>query len=156
MKTVILGGPSLALDTSIKTRHYSIIDLEDYTQVASIVVDTAARTRKLLIHRADQTEENTAAVCRLLKAVSVNSYEIPITADDGHAVSLAYLMSGNVASHDPDIVAAWTTLNFELELVNLQRDGSTNKIRFLGANIAGIKEISKASEVTFKITPKQK
>lgn len=144
----------MALDTSIKTRHYSIIDIEDSTQIASIMIDVAAQTRKLLIHRSDQNEANTAAVCRLLKAVTQNS-SIPVTADDGHAVALAFLLSGNVASHDPDIVAAWTTLNLELELVNLQRDGSTNKIRFLGANVAGIKDIAKASEVTFTITSKK-
>jgi hypothetical protein len=34
MKTVILGGPALALDNSIQTRHYTIIDVEDGTQIA--------------------------------------------------------------------------------------------------------------------------
>jgi hypothetical protein len=156
MKTVILGGPALALDNSIQTRHYTIVDTADSTQIASIVINLANKTRNLIIHRHDQTEEVTAAVCRLLKSIAPNYVSIPITADDSNAVSLAYLLSGNVASSDPDIVAAWTSLNFVLEMSNTSSDGVTNQIRFTGANMAGIKNISTASTVTLTITPKKK
>lgn len=154
MKTVILGGPALALDNSIKTRHYTIIDVDSLAQIASIVSDTEAKTRKLIIHSSIQTEEHAAAVCKLLKSVAPNY--VPITAEDSHGVTLAYLLSSNVASNDPDIISAWTSLNFELEISSVQRDGSTNKIRFTGANIGGIKQIANASVVKFTVTEKRK
>lgn len=157
MKTVILGGPTLALDTAIKTRHYTIIDVETSRQISSVIVDRDKKTHTLLIHSADQTEENTAAVCRLMKSVSLClDPTIPLVANDTHAVSLAYLLSGNVASNDPDIIAAWTSLDFTLEMSNTQRDGTTNRVRFTGANIVGIKKISTASTVSLTISQKRK
>jgi hypothetical protein len=156
MQTVILGGPALALDNSIKTRHYTIIDTSDATQVASIVIDIESKTRSLVIHKSDPSEENTAAVCRLLKSVAPNYVSIPIRADDGNAVALAYMLSGNIKSSDTDIVAAWTSLNFELEMVNQKNDGTVNKIRFVGANMKGIKNIATATSITLTITPKKK
>jgi hypothetical protein len=160
MKTVILGGPALALDNSIRTRHYTIVDIEDSVQIATIVFDIDAKTRNLIIHRTGSSEgpseEITSAVCRLMKAVAPNYVSVPITADDSNAVALAFLLSGNVTSSDPDIVAAWTSLNFELEMSHTQRDGTTNKLRFTGANIRGMKDISTADTITLTVTPKKK
>lgn len=154
MNTVILGGPALALDNSVKTRHYTIISTDDLKQIASIVVDMDKKVRSLFIHCADQTEEITSAVCKLLRMVALNHETIPITANDMQGISLAYLLSGNVASSDPDIVAAWTSLDFELTLTNSTPDGVRNSVRFSGANMAGIKKIAKASNVT--LTAKKK
>lgn len=155
MNTVILGGPALALDTSIKTRHYTIIDADDATQIASLIVDVEAKTRNLIIHKSDYSEEATAAVCRFVKASYPTYGSIPFTADDGSAVSLVYMLSNNVASNDPDIVSAWTSFNFEIEMRSENKDGSVSKIRFLGANIKGIKDVSTATSITFTITRKK-
>lgn len=155
MKTVILGGPALALDNSIPTRHYTVIDVEDATQIASLVIDVDAKTRNLIIHKSDYSEEATSAVCKFLKSVFPTYGSIPFTADDGNAVSLAYMLSNNVASNDTSIVSAWTSFNFELEMRSQNKDGSTTKVRFLGANMKGIKDISTATSITLTVTQKK-
>ncbi len=155
MQTVILGGPALALDNSVKTRHYSVINAEDATQFASVTIDVAAKTRTLVIHKTDCTEEATAVVCRFLKIVAQN-IALPITAQDANAVAFVYMLNSNVSSNNPDIVAAWTSFTFELEMRSQQKDGTINRLRFLGANIKGIKDIASASGITLTITPKQK
>jgi hypothetical protein len=154
MKTVILGGPVLALDNSIQTRHYTVINPEDGTQLASLIIDVEAKTRTLIIHQADYSEDSTAAICKFIKATSPTYNTIPMTADDGNAISLAYMLSNNVASTNTDIVAAWTSFNFELEMRSQNADGSVSKIRFLGANMKGIKNIATATSVTLTITKK--
>jgi hypothetical protein len=154
MNTVILGGPALALDNSIKTRHYTIIDSDDGEQLASLIIDVDAKTQALIIHQTDYSEDATAALCRFLKACSPTYSSIPITADDGNAVSLAYMLSNNVASSNPAIVYAWTSFNFELEMRSENKDGTVTKIRFLGANMKGIKNISTATSITLTITHK--
>jgi hypothetical protein len=154
MKTVILGGPALALDNSIQTRHYTVINPEDGAQIASIIIDVDAKTRTLIIHQADYSEDVTAAVCKFIKSASASYNSIPITADDGNAVSLAYMLSNNVSSANTDIVSAWTSFNFELEMRSQNKDGSVSKIRFLGANMKGIKNIATATSVTLTITQK--
>jgi hypothetical protein len=155
MKTVILGGPALALDNSIPTRHYSIIDIEDSSQIASLAIDVDAKTRSLTIHKSDYSEAATSAVCKFLKSVFPTYGSIPFTADDGNAVSLAYMLSNNIESSDAAIVAAWTSFNFEIEMRSQNKDGTTTKIRFLGANMKGIKDISTATSITFTITAKK-
>jgi hypothetical protein len=155
MKTVILGGPALALDNSIQTRHYTLIDVDDSTQIASLAIDVDAKTRTLYIHKSDYSEDATAAVCKFLKSVFPTYGSIPFTADDGNAVSLAYMLSNNVASNNPSIVAAWTSFNFEIEMRSQNKDGTVSKIRFLGANMKGIKDISTASSITLTVTAKK-
>jgi hypothetical protein len=156
MKTVILGGPALALDNSIQTRHYTIIDVEDGTQIASLIIDVDAKTRNLVIHKSDYSEAATSAVCKFLKSVFPTYGSIPFIADDGNAVSLAYMLSNNVSSSDPSIVSAWTSFNFEIEMRSQNKDGSVSKIRFLGANMKGIKDISTATSITLTVTQKKK
>jgi fructose-specific phosphotransferase system IIC component len=156
MQTVILGGPALALDNSIMTRHYTISDVEDATQIASLVIDVEAKTRSLLIHKSDYSEEATSAVCKFIKSVFPTYGSVPFTADDGNAVCLAYMLSNNVSSNDPAIVSAWTSFNFEIEMRSQNKDGSVSKIRFLGANMKGIKDIATATSITLTVTAKKK
>lgn len=155
MKTVILGGPALALDNSIKTRHYTIIDTEDAAQIASLTIDVEAKTRALTIHKSDNSEASTAAVCRFLKAVFPTYGSIPFTADDGNAVALAYMLNNNISSSNPDIVSAWTSFEFALEMRNESKDGTVTKVRFTGANMRGIKDISTATAITLTVTQRK-
>ena len=155
MKTVILGGPALALDNSIQTRHFTIVDVEDSSQIASLIIDVEAQTRALIIHKADYSEEATSAVCKFLKSVFPTYGSTPFTADDGNAVSLAYMLNNNIESNDPYIVSAWTSFNFEIEMRSANKDGSETKIRFTGANMKGIKDISTATSITLTVTQKK-
>jgi hypothetical protein len=155
MKTVILGGPALALDNSIPTRHYTIIDVEDGSQLASLIIDVDAKTRNLIIHKSDYSEAATSAVCKFMKSVFPTYASIPFTADDGNAVALTYMLSNNIESNDPAIVSAWTSFNFEIEMRSQNKDGTTTKIRFLGANMKGIKNIATATNITFTVTAKK-
>jgi hypothetical protein len=155
MKPVILGGPALSLDPSIQTRHYTLIDSDDSTQIVSLAIDVEAKTRTLYLHKSDYSEASTSAVCKFLKAVFPTYGSIPFTADDGNAVALAYMLSNNVASNDPSIVSAWTSFNFEIEMRSQNKDGSVSKIRFLGANMKGIKDISTATSITLTVTAKK-
>lgn len=155
MKTVILGGPALALDNSIQTRHYTVINVEDATQVASLVIDVDAKTRSLILHTSDNSEDTTAAVANFIKTFAFTYSSIPITADDGNAVAFAYMLNSNVASNNADIVALWTKFNFELEMRSQNKDGTVSKIRFTGTNISGIKDIATATSITLTITQKK-
>jgi hypothetical protein len=96
MKTVILGGPALALDNSIPTRHYTIIDVEDGSQIASLIIDVDAKTRNLIIHKSDYSEAATSAVCKFMKSVFPTYASIPFTADDGNAVALTYMLKAMI------------------------------------------------------------
>jgi hypothetical protein len=155
MKTVILGGPALALDNSIKTRHYTVIDADESTQIASLVIDVDAKTRSLIMHTADNSEEMTAIVAKFIKSSDFTYSSLPITADDANAVALTFMLNNNVASNNADIVALWTKYNFELEMRSANKDGSETKIRFTGANMKGIKDIATATSITLTITAKK-
>lgn len=153
MDTVILGGPALALSPS-DTRYYTIINCDGAKQIATVAIDVPAKTRTLIINDPENREENVAAISRLLLA-TIDAYRhIPIIAYDTNGILISYMFNGTVESKHPDIVKAWTTLNFELELTSENSNGVTNKVRFVGTNIQGIKQIAKASAVTFKITRK--
>jgi hypothetical protein len=113
-----------------------------------------AKTRSLIIHTADNSEEMTAAVAHFIKTSAFTYSSIPITADDANAVSLVFMLNNNVASNNADIVALWTKYNFELEMRSANKDGTETKVRFTGANIKGIKDIATATSITLTITQK--
>lgn len=152
MDTVILGGPTLALSPS-DTRYYTIINCDGAKQIATIAIDVPAKTRTLIINDPDNAEENVAAIMRLLLATIDAFSHIPIICRDTQGIVFAYMLNGTMDSKQQDIVKAWTKLNFELELTN-EAKGTGNKVRFVGTNIQGIKQIAKASAVTLKITRK--
>lgn len=154
MKTVILGGPVLATAPTA-SRYYTIIDTDTRKQIATVEVNQATpRARTLFVQTPDSGEDVATAIMRLLLAVITQDRSTPIVANDTHAVLLAYALSGSIQSANEDIVKGWTSLNFEIEMVNEMSTGKTNAVRFVGANIVGIKAITKASSVTFVITAK--
>jgi hypothetical protein len=75
-----------------------------------------------------------------------------VTSVDASAVALAMSMSAQVASTDPVIVEAWTTLTFEVEAQAETKTGRPAKARFLGKNLGGLKALVSASAVTMTIT----
>lgn len=152
METIILGGPALALTAGNNKRYYSIINTETTRSLAAIEIDVNAKRRSLFIHEPTGSEEIVSAVLRLVMSVMTNS-DLPVTLADAQGIVFAYMLNGTMESKDPAIVKAWTSLNFELELVN-DTGGKANRVRFSGTNIQGVKNIAKASSVTFTISTK--
>lgn len=150
METVILGGPSLALTSNNRKRYYSIINIETTRSLAAIQVDVDAKRRTLFVHEPKSDEGTIAAVLKLAMAVLADR-GLPIIIEDSQAILFAYMLNATMDSKDATIVKAWTSLNFELELVN---EESHNRVRFSGTNIQGVKNIAKASSVTFTISAK--
>jgi hypothetical protein len=152
MNTMILGGPVLAL-VSESMRFYTVINTEDAKQIATVVVDVENQKRKLIIHNPDSSEKNVAGVMNLLINTIDNYRHIPIVAHDSQGITFAYMLNATMDSKEPTIAKAWTKLGFELELVNDAKD-VRNRVRFVGTNIQGIKQIAKASSVTLTISRK--
>jgi hypothetical protein len=152
METVILGGPSLALTSGNNKRYYTVINAETTRSLAAIEIDVAAKRRSLIIHEPSSNEDSVAAILHLIMTVLQNKF-VPVTASDSNGILFAYMLNGTMESKDPTIVKAWTSLTFELELVS--EDGDlANRVRFSGTNIQGVKNIAKASSVTFTISAK--
>ncbi|QBX06720.1 hypothetical protein H1O16_gp307 [Burkholderia phage BcepSaruman] len=74
--------------------------------------------------------------------------------EDTQAVAFALAMSGLVDSTDETVVLAWTNLTFELTLSSVTDTGAQQSIRFVGQNLAGIKNIVRAQNVTLFISAK--
>jgi hypothetical protein len=148
MSYTILVGPTLALNPK-QSRIYSVVD-DTFNQLATIEV-TAARTLILRISDIQPIDGILYFVTVLAKQFKNQT----IIATDEDAVTLVAALSDTVGSSDEIAVTAWTNLNFEVTAVRDTNSVSpAATVRFVGTNIAGLKQIVSASSIKMTITAK--
>jgi hypothetical protein len=125
--------------------------------VGSIEVNKKTSVYVLSLNSDLQSTDDLGALLSFVKALAKQYKGENIVATGNDALVLALALAANVASTQERIVQGWTSLNFTLEAVadsTLTNAQAPVKVRFTGANLQGIKNITNASSITLTISAK--
>jgi hypothetical protein len=155
MTYITLSGPASAVSPA-DTRYLALFNTASNSLVATIQTTPNTKTPVLALNSALTADADLVALMSLIQAFLKQNKGQTLTASDNDGVTLSMAMGAKAASTDPTLVSAWTNLNFAVEVVATTPTvtGRSNKVRFTGMNIAGIKAIASASAVTFTISAK--
>lgn len=156
MSYSILAGPILAVDPN-SSRYYALMNTDTSSFVGSVEVNRKTKVYVLSLNSDLQSTDDLGALLSFVTAVAKQYKGESIVATGNAAVVLAMALSANVASTQAQIVQGWTSLNFTLEAVadSTMTDAQAPvKIRFTGANLQGVKNITSAYNITLTISAK--
>lgn len=156
MNYSILAGPALAVDPS-SSRYYALMNTDNASFVGSLEVNRTTKVYVLSLNSNLQSTDDLGALLAFVTAIAKQYKGQNIVATGNAALVLALALASNVTSTQTQIVQGWTSLNFTLEAVadsTMTNAQSPVKVRFTGANLQGIKNITNASSVTLTISAK--
>lgn len=148
MSYVILAGPALAT-VSTDSRYFGCFDVDQRKVLALVEVNNKNQAKVLQLFSTLDTD--LPAILTFLTAILKQYKGTSITVANETAICLALAISKTTTSDDPTLVAAWTALDYVIEAVS---PTSSNRVRFLGTGLAGVKQIVAASSVTLTISAK--
>jgi hypothetical protein len=154
MTYAFLSGPALVTTEPARaSTFYTVLDTTSLPRpLATVEVNSAQKTKVLTLHT-NHLEIDLVPVVALVAAVLRQFRGEPIVLTGSTALAMAMGLNAAIASSDPVLVSAWTSMNFVVEAAT--DDAPTvNRVRFAGTNIAGIKAMSSASSITFTISGK--
>lgn len=156
MNYSILAGPALAVDPS-SSRYYALMNTDDASFVGSLEVNRKTNVYVLSLNSTLQSADDLGALLAFLVAIAKQYKGQNIVATGNAALVLSMALAASVASTQAQIVQGWTSLNFTLEAVadsTITSAQTPVKVRFTGANLQGIKNITNASAITLTISAK--